>query len=106
MKSLAILWYKKRVQLFSFDEYLGDNICVYCVFGSKQEQEQARASSHGGSGGGGGGGGSPIYKSDGVIVVPFRVRIRGLVPGLRVLKSKMTFARGMVVPFSVLSRKI
>ena len=45
--------------------------------------------------GGGGGGGLPYKGVTGVIVVPFRVKICGL------LKSKMTSVRGMVVPFRV-----
>ena len=47
--------------------------------------------------------GDSHIKVTGVIAV--RVKIRYLV-SLRVLKSKMTSIRGMVVPFRVLSRKI
>ena len=41
----------------------------------------------------------------GVIIVPFRGLNSCLVP-IMVLTLKMTFVRGMVVPFRVLSRKI
>ena len=45
-------------------------------------------------------------KVKGMIVVLFLgVKIRGLVP-LRVLKSKMTSVRGIVLPFRVLTGKI
>ena len=44
------------------------------------------------------------YKSDWVIVVPLRVKIRGLVL-LRVRKSKITSASGIVVPFRALNPK-
>ena len=53
---------------------------------------------------GGGWGDSHIIVKGG-LSHPLRVTIRGLVP-LRVLKSKMTSVRDMVVPFRVLSRKI
>ena len=46
-----------------------------------------------------------LYKSDRVIIVPFRITIRGLV-SFRVLKSKMTSIRGIVVHFRVLSQKM
>ena len=50
-------------------------------------------------------GGNSHTKVMGVIIIPFLgVTICGLVP-VRVLKCKMTFARGMVVPFRVLSQK-
>ena len=49
--------------------------------------------------------GESHIKVTGVIVVPFRIKIRDLVL-LRVLRSKMTSVRGMVVPFRALCRNI